>query len=309
MSAGGAELVLAIGTGVFNVVLALFLSPLFEGVIRKLKARIHSRVGPPVVQPYFDLLKLLGKEDLQVSNSYLLRLAPILALSSLLLAALLIPIGAVRPPLGSTGDALLLVYVISLAAVATMLTAMVSESPYSMVGMTREMMMMLTVEPILAVSLIVAAVNARSFMLADMVAWHSLHGPSLSMILAAAALFLAMQAQVGKLPFDIAEAEQEIVGGMYVEQSGPKFALFKWALMAKMVLFSAILVEVFLPWPKTLNLPLDVLITLVKMLVVIVLIGIIDSVNPRVKINQALSYFLVVLFVGLAGLAFALVGA
>lgn len=299
----------AIGTGAINILLALVLSPLFEGLIRKIKARIHSRVGPPFVQPYYDLLKLLGKEDLQVSRSYLLRLAPMLTLSSLLVAALLVPIGTIKPPLAGTGDALLLVYVIGLAAVATMLASMVSENPYSLVGMAREMMMMLTVEPVMAVSLMVAAVNCRSFMVSDMVAWHSVHGPSLSMILAGLALFLAMQAQAGKLPFDVAEAETELIGGLFIEQSGPKFALFKWALMAKMVIFSAILVEVFMPWPKTLNLPLDVAITVAKMLVVILLIGIIDSVNPRVKINQALSYFFVVMFVGLAGLAFALVGA
>ncbi|NIQ98745.1 MAG: hydrogenase 3 membrane subunit, partial [Gemmatimonadales bacterium] len=68
--------------------------------------------------------------------------------------------------------------------------------------------------------------------------------------IAALALLLSLQAQVGKLPFDIAEADQEIMGGPFIEQSGPKLALYKWSLWAKLVVFAAILCSVFVPWPR-----------------------------------------------------------
>lgn len=299
----------AIGVGILNIGLALLLSPFLEGIVRKLRAFIHSRKGPPFKQPYYDLLKLLGKENLEVSPNYLLRWAPIAYLTTILVAGLLVPMGTIRPPLGAAGDVIVFIYFTTSAAVIIMMSAAASESPYAQIGVSREMMMLLTVEPIIAIALITGAINAHSLRMSDIVMWYLAHGPTVSMVIAGGSVFLAVQAQLGKLPFDIPEAEQEIMGGVFIEMSGPKYALFKWGFFAKQVILTSLFCQIFVPWPTTFILWLDVLINLVKVLIVVIFICLIDVVNPRLRIDQALRYFLVIILVALTGLVFALVQA
>jgi formate hydrogenlyase subunit 4 len=224
-------------------------------------------------------------------------------------AALLVPFGTGEAPLGASGDAILFIYIISLAAVALIMTAAASENPFAMIGASREMMMHLAAEPVLAIALITAAINARSFGMGDMVVWYRFHGPSLSMITATIFLFLALQTQVGKLPFDIPEAEQEVMGGLFIEQSGPQYALLKWSMMAKQIIFVSLFCQIFIPWPMTGSLAYDVLIHLAKVLVVVLIICLIDVVNPRLRIDQAIKYYLILIFFSLGGIAFAVIGA
>lgn len=295
------------GLTVLNVALALLLAPLYEGLMRKLKAAIHSRIGPPITQPYLDLFKLLGKEDLRTTGGMLYGAAPALTLGSVLLLALLVPMGA-RPPFAFAGDIVVLLYVAAIGAVLLMLTAFGSGSPYASVGSSREMMMMLSVEPVMVVALVVGALKAGTLATGDIIVWQLEHGPTLSMAIAGIAFLLALQAQAGKLPFDIPEADQEIMGGPLIEQSGPRLALFRWAMWSKQFVLAVLLVEVFLPWPGTGVFTLDLLLTLVKAFVVLVVVALVDAVNPRLRIDQAMGYYLRVAFSSIAALAFAVIG-
>lgn len=297
----------SIGLGLLNVALALLLAPLYEGVMRKLKAAIHSRIGPPIIQPYLDLLKLLGKEDLRTGGGALYAAAPALSLSSVLVLALLVPMGG-RPPLGLGGDIIVLLYVAAISAVVLMLAAFGSASPYAAVGSSREMMMLLSVEPVMVVALVVAALKAGTLATGDVVVFQLAHGPSISMALAGIAFLLALQAQAGKLPFDIAEADQEIMGGPLIEQSGPRLALFRWTMWSKQFVLAVLLVEVFVPWPGIGYFVLDLVLTLVKALLVLVAVALVDVVNPRLRVDQAMGYYLRVVVSSVAALAFAVIG-
>ncbi|OFV79711.1 MAG: hypothetical protein A2Y78_05400 [Acidobacteria bacterium RBG_13_68_16] len=296
-----------VGLAVLSVALALLLAPLYEGLMRKLKAAIHSRIGPPITQPYLDLFKLLGKEDLRTAGGLLYTAAPALSLGSVLLLALLVPMGA-RPPFAFAGDIVVLLYVSAISAVLLMLTAFGSGSPYASVGSSREMMMLLSVEPVMVVALVVGALKAGTLATGDIIAWQLEHGPTISMAIAGIAFFLALQAQAGKLPFDIPEADQEIMGGPLIEQSGPRLALFRWAAWSKQFVLAVLLVEVFLPWPGTGVFALDLVLTLVKAFVVLVVVALVDVVNPRLRIDQAMQYYLRVAFSSIAALAFAVIG-
>ncbi len=269
-------------TFVINLGLALLGGPLLAGVVRKMvKARVHSRQGPPIMQPFYDLFKLLG------SPSLVLRYAPMVALAAILAAALLTPMG-LKPPLGGYGDMIVFAYFITIAAVMVTLAGLVSASPYSMMGAGREMLMW------------------------DMAAWNYVHGLSLntpSMIIGGVALLLALQAQVGKIPFDIVEAETEIMGGPLIELSGPKLALFEWAFFARQIVYASVLAAIFIPWGTGFALPWNIAAHLLKITVIILLVGLIDVVNPRLRIDQAMSYFFGIVFVALVGMAFALIGA
>jgi formate hydrogenlyase subunit 4 len=203
---------------------------------------------------------------------------------------------------------IVVLYVASMSAVLIMLAGFGSASPYASIGSSREMMMLLSVEPILAIALTVGAFKAKTLALGGIVDWQVRNGPSISMAIAGVAFFLALQAQAGKLPFDIAEADQEIMGGALVEQSGPRLALFRWALWMKQLIFALLLIEVFFPWPRFGVLPVDLIVTAVKVLVILVLVAVVDVVNPRLRIDQAMGYFMRVAVSSLAALAFAVIG-
>lgn len=287
-----------IGLGALNLGLALFLGPLFEGFVRKyVRARIaHSRVGPlaGVWQPFIDLGKLFAKENLDVGGGALQRMSPVLCLTATLCAALLIPL-ARRTPLEMGGDFIVFVYVIGISAICMIVGGMASASPYSYAGATREMMMFIIVEPVMVIALIAGAVNSQSLRLSDMMNWNLAHGASLSMLIAGFALLMALLAQFGKLPFDIPEAEQELMGGPFVEMSGPKLALFKWAIWARQFVFAALLVGIFVPWPRVDAFALQALLTVVKVFIVFVIVGLADVVNPRLRIDQALGFYLAII--------------
>jgi len=303
-----ADWVHAVIVGIAQVLIVLLLSPLFEGVIRKLKARIHSRKGPPITQPYLDLIKLLGKEDLRVSQGLVFRVAPLVIMGAVLMIALLIPMGA-GAPLAAWSDLIVLLYIMTMVAVGIMMVAFASGSPYAYVGASREMMMVLTTEPVVVIALIVAALKSHTLMLDGMVGWQLAHHPSISMVLAGGAFFLALQAQVGKLPFDIAEADQEIMGGPFIELSGPRLALVRWSFHMRLLLFSVLLVQVFVPWPVFAVGALNIVGNLAKAFVVVVLVGLIDVVNPRLRIDQSMNYFTRIIFVALAAVALTVIGA
>lgn len=290
-----------------NVLAALLLSPLCEGVMRKLRAALHSRIGPPVTQPYWDLLKLLGKEDLRSTGGLAYAALPAITLGSALLLAALVPMGTAAP-LAFAGDLIVVLYVATMSSVLIMLVGFGSASPYASIGSSREMMMLLSVEPVLAVALSVGAFKAKTLALDGIVNWQVQNGPSISMAIAGVAFFLALQAVAGKLPFDIAEADQEIMGGSLVEQSGPRLALFRWAIWVKQLVLAFLLVEVFFPWPHFAVPVVELVGTIIKVLVVLILVAVIDVVNPRLRIDQAMGYFMRVGVSSLAALAFAVIG-
>ena len=292
---------------VLNVAVALLLSPLCEGMMRKLRAAIHSRVGPPVIQPYWDILKLLGKEDLRSTGGAVYAALPALTLGSVLFLATLVPMGS-DAPLAFAGDLIVVLYVAAMSSVLLMLAGFASASPYASIGSSREMMMLLSVEPIMAIALAVGAFKAGTLTLGGIASWQVQKGPSISLAIGGVAFFLALQAVVGKLPFDIAEADQEIMGGPLVEQSGPRLALFRWAMWTKQLVLAFLLVEVFFPWPHSGIYLIDLIATIAKVLVLLVLVAVVDVVNPRLRVDQAMGYFMRVAVSSLAALAFAVIG-
>lgn len=295
------------GTIVTNGLIALLLAPLFDGVTRKVRAFIHSRKGPPVTQTYMDILKLLGKEDLRCTTNPIFRFAPAAAFASFLVAAILTPMGA-SPGTGLSGDMIVWIYFLTFGAAAIILMASASGNPFAKMGGAREIMLLLSVEPIVVAALITAAMKSKSLQLTDMSAYNLAAGPSVSLAVAGIALFLALQATLGRLPFDIAEAESEIIEGPLMEQSGPNLALLKMGLLVRQSMFSYILVMIFIPWPALSPWPLMALAAAVKVAVLFVVAAVIEALSPRLKIDQAMTYMTRVLFVALAALAFAAIG-
>lgn len=295
-------------SSIVNLFIVLILSPFFDGFTRKVRALIHGRVGPPPLQSYYDIIKLMGKEDLKSTINPLFRLSPYLSVVSVGMASLLIPITDLIPPLNFWGDIFLFIYIITVVGIAIIITASASENPFAYIGASRKMMLHLSVEPILAIALITGAINAGSFRIGNIVSWYYTNGPNVSMLLATVCVFLSLQALIGKIPFDISEAEQEIAEGVLIELSGPKYACVKWSNMSRQVLFCLVFTQIFCPWPVTTNFLLNIVITLFKVTIIIFISTLIEALNPRLRIDQALKYNLTLALFSLTSIFLALLG-
>ena len=293
-----------------NVALVLLLAPFFEGVLRKVTARIQSRQGPPLRQPYFDLLKLLGKEDIESGQvPRMQRFAAYLSLATVLTLACLVPMGF-PAPLNGAGDAILLIYLLTLSGICTLLAGLAAGSTYSLAGISREMMTMIVLEPLFAVAIVAGAVHAGSFRL-DTVLHGSVYaagGFPWSGALLAVVLLLSFQAFVQRVPFDIPEAETELMEGPLMEYSGPKLALFKYAQMVKLVVHSALFVGLFLPWGAAWPFPAGWLVFWLKVFWLVLLVTLVAATHARYRIDQAIRIFAGLLLVAVGALVLATYG-
>ncbi|MGE5206970.1 MAG: respiratory chain complex I subunit 1 family protein [Chlamydiota bacterium] len=279
--------------GALNVALVLALAPLLQGVVRKLTACIHSRQGPPLLQPYFDLLKLLGKEDIESGETPgMQRFAAWLSLATVLAVACFLPMGF-GAPMNPAGDVILLIYLLTLCGISTLLAGMAAGSTYSLIGVSREMMSMIALEPLLAVALIVGALHAGSLRL-DAVLNGSVYvagGFPWSGLIMVAVMLLSFQAFVQRAPFDVSEAETELLAGPLMEYSGPKLALFQYAQMARLIIYGGLFAALFLPWGAHLPFPLGWLLFWVKVCVMVLLVTVIAATHARYRMDQVLRYF------------------
>jgi formate hydrogenlyase subunit 4 len=293
--------------GLANVVVVLLVAPFFQGVLRKVTARIQSRQGPPIWQPYYDTFKLLGKEDIESGEAPVMqRFAAYLSLASILTVACLVPMGFATPMNGA-GDAILVIYLLTLSGICMLLAGLAAGSTYSLVGISREMMTMLTLEPLFAITILIAAVHTQSFRLDTVLsgAVYQTAGVPVSGIIMLGVMLLSFQAFVARVPFDISEAETEIMEGPLMEYSGPKLAIFKYAQMVKLVVFSALFIGLFVPWGSQLVFPFGWVLFWVKVFVLVLLVTVVAATHARYRIDQAIRFFASLLVVGIVALILA----
>lgn len=283
-------------------------SPLLEGIMRKVKAIVHSRKGPPIRQPYLDLVKLLVKEDLVSESDVFARYAPPLAFAATLAAAFFVPFGVIAPA-QVMGDLFPFIYLITLSSTCVMVGGLAHGSPFSHLGSSREMMMVLTVEATVIIALLVAGLGSHTLLLSGMIGTPV----RISSLLALFVYFFGMQALLGKLPFDIPEADQEIMEGPFLEYSGPSLALFKWTFYMKQLIFGSLFVNVFIGLPRISGMGLlgsiaNFGINYAAVIVVSLLVALVDATNPRLKIGQSLRFFGWLIGVALIGVSLATFG-
>ena len=306
---------------IFGVCLGLF----YKGIDRILVARMQSRMGPPITQPYRDFKKLMVKDNIIPVNSvkWLFNLMPIIALSTTLIILLYIPLGGVGPILGGHGDLILVLYLLIFPALASILGGFSSGSPYAIIGAQREMIVLMSYEfPLAVISISIAwlisslnpGLNAFSFsVIGNNVIW-GLVGPMgfVGLILLFLTLLFIVQGELGRAPFDVSEADTEIAGGVLAEYSGRNLALFYLANVTKMVVIGSLIIALFLPWniSNFLNLTgvlaytSDLLFFLIKLFFVI-FIGstLIKAAAARFKIDQVVSvYWIYAVLISLFGL-------
>jgi NADH-quinone oxidoreductase subunit H len=240
---------------------ALALGLALKGADRRFAARLQGRVGPPLVQPFLDIVKLGFKRTMapDVACSTVFFGAPLAGVASMLLAVTLVPIAGVYAANPASGDLLVLLYLLTVPGVALMLAGSASGSPYGAIGFSREMAMMLAYEGPIVLIVVAAALRvglatggAPTFSLAEIVGYQQAHGAFLFdpvMWPAVAAFACFYPANLGVIPFDIPEAETEVLEGPLLEYSGRPLALFKVMSALKAVVVLGLGVALFIPLP------------------------------------------------------------
>ena len=260
---------------------------------RKITARIQYRVGPPWYQSFADLLKLSGKEIVipKDANVPMFILAPFLGMSALLLSGfILYKINIFNTP-GFIGDIIVLVYLFTIPSLSLILAGFASSNPLASLGSSREIKLLLGYEIPFILGLLVPVIKTGSIRFYDIIQFQLEHGAilySASGIIAFIAVMLSVQAKMGLVPFDIAEAETEIISGPLVEYSGILLGIFKLNKMLMLAVFPVFILSCF--WNGFGNANL-LLIDILKFLALIVIFTLIRNTNPRLRIDQALRFF------------------
>ncbi len=235
--------------------LALLLAPGVVGLIRWLKARLQNRRGAPCWQPYLELRKLFAKEVVVSEHaSWLFRAAPFVVFASAVAVTFLVPILAVPLPFDTVGDLIVVVYLLLLGTFFLALAGLDPGSAFGGMGSSREMTVAALAEPTVALAVFALALSAGSTNLGQIVA-RTMADPGAALspghLLAFGALFVVMLAETGRLPVDNPATHLELTmihEAMVLEYSGRYLALIEWAAALKLLVFFALLGNLFVPW-------------------------------------------------------------
>ncbi len=279
---------------------------LFAGIVggllswfdRKVTAWVQFRRGPVLMQPFYDVMKLLlVKETIVPARGSVITFlaAPVAGLFGASVSAVLILLPAFGISAGFRGDIIVIFYLLTIPSLSWAIGALASANPLAAVGASREIKLLIGFE--LTLLLIFAAVILKSGMtisLYEIIALQQENrvlAGSLSGILLFVAMIFCVQAKMGMVPFDIAEAETELSEGAFIEFSGPPYALIKITKYIMLFVLTALVAVLLLG-----GLPVDgisLLWSLLKILSVALLLVLIRNTNPRVKIGQAMRFFFI----------------
>jgi NADH-quinone oxidoreductase subunit H len=251
---------------------------------------VQYRVGPPFLQPFRDVRKLLSKEVLipQAANKWVFIGAPMVALAGVLLLSTLLGVAAFWPQTTFVGDVIVAIYLMVLPSLALILGSSASASPHAAVGTAREMKLVLSYELPLVLAFIVVIIKSGGALGLAAIA-QTAPVASISGAFAFLVSLLCIHAKLGYVPFDMAEAETELGSGVLMEYSGGLLALWNLTSAMMLVALPMFLVLVFLGGFGTT--PAGIVIGLLKYVGLLVLIILIKNTNPRVRIDQAMRFF------------------
>jgi len=285
---------------VFSTLLGLTLS----WVDRKVTALVQMRRGPPASQPFWDVVKLLGKEVVVPEQSWAAGFItlPFVAFSAAALAGTLVWLALIGSPVTTVGDLIVVLYLLAIPSLAVILGGTASGNPLGAVGASRDMKLLMAYELPFVIALLVAVfqkrpvgaaeASATTLSLQGLLAFQDAAGSIISRpsgVLAFLVALLCAHAKLGFVPFDLAEAETEIGEGAVIEYSGAALGFLKLTHALLLSTLPALLVLVF--WGGMGEGAGGVAGFIGKVLLIVVLFVLIKNTNPRVRIDQALRFF------------------
>lgn len=260
---------------------------IFMGIERKAMARIQRRVGPPLYQPLLDTLKLLGKKE-SITHGFIYNFGPIFALGASILALMFLPLSQNFQLFSSSGDLIVVAYLLEVPMLGIMLGAMSSGNPYSGLGVQRGLLTMVAMQLPYGLALIALVEHYGTFSLWKIVQAQQTAGWSIlvpSLFLAMIVFDIVFQALLGLEPFDIITAPAEISMGPMVEYGGKQAALLFTQHAVQLFAETAFFVILFLGGASNL---LELLIKQIAVLFIAIFVA---SIYPRFTIDQAAKFF------------------
>lgn len=301
LSDGLITVILAVLGVVILATFVLIVDILLVWIERKMVARFQDRIGPNrvgpfgIIQPIADVIKLLIKEDIlpDGADRFIFNIAPIFALATVLLLWAVVPFA---PTIIGADINVAVLYVVAIGSIGTLAIIMAgwaSNNKYALLGAFRTVAQLIAYEVPMIIALLVPVLLARSMGMQTIVAaqspWYIFVVP-----LAAVILFISSIAELGRTPFDISEAESEIVAGFHIEYTGMKFGLFYAGELLHALTVSALIATIFLGgWrgPFVDQVPiLGPIYLFIKAFLVYYLIMWVRYSFPRVRIDQMLGF-------------------
>jgi NADH-quinone oxidoreductase subunit H len=284
---------------------------LLLGIDRKIVARMQKRIGPPIIQPFYDFFKLMGKERIVPNKAAkkIYIIAPIIGLISIITIALFIPIDYFKTFFNNYADLVVIVYLLTIPSLAIIIGGASSGSPFGGVGASREVVLMLGYELPLVITLLAVGMKigrltntAATFSLINIVNYQIENGPAFlqwSLIPAALAFLMVIPCEIGSTPFDIADAETEICEGTMVEYGGILFGIYKLTqgikIFVMISLFIAMFMSGIIPAVSS-SIFVNSLVSIVwhMALVVVILfiaVSLLRAATARIRIEQAFKFY------------------
>lgn len=266
--------------------------PLLLGFIGKTKAFFAGRKGAPLLQPYFDLYKLMRKASVySVTTNWIFRAAPMVSTAAILAAGFMMPIAALKPPVQFEGDIILFVYLFALARFVIILAALDTGSSFEGMGASREATFGCLSEITMFLNFAILALLSRRLSLSEIFSgglsssWF-LVGPVL--ILVVVSFFLLLLVENSRIPIDDPDTHLELTmihEVMVLDHSGVDLAYILYGKAVKLFLFGTLVVCVIFT-SKTGDLLIDTGFFILEIIGLALLIGIVESTMARLRLNK-----------------------
>jgi formate hydrogenlyase subunit 4 len=289
-------MLLQVAVTIVQSLVAVLGAPLLVGILRKTKARLQGRRGPGIWQPYLNLRKLLVKDTVISDNtSWIFRITPYIAIGTMLLAALIVPVLTTAGSFRFLGNIILLMYLFLLGTFFLALAGLDAGSSFGGMGSSREMAIAALAEPTVMIAIFAIALRAGSTGLSDMIQ-RSVADPLLLLnpghVLAFFSLFIVAIAETGRLPVDNPSTHLELTmihEAMILEYSGRYLALIEWSLFLKLFLFLTLLGNVFFPWGIAITLQpaaiaIAVLALVIKLLLLSISLALLETAVAKLRL-------------------------
>jgi NADH-quinone oxidoreductase subunit H len=264
-----------------------------EYVDRKFHARLQNRVGPPWFQPLADLIKLAGKEDLIPGDvdRGTFKYAPVVALAATVTAFFYIPVWGSQALFSFDGDVIVVLYLLTIPTVTFFLGGWYSRSVFSMIGAARALMQLFAYEIPLFLSILAPALLANTWSLSGMSEFYQANPAFAAFnVIGLCVSLVALMGKLERVPFDIPEAETEIVAGTFTEYSGRLYALFRLSIAIEMIVGASLLAAVFLPFGMNLGPYAGFALFVVKVGAIVGVLTVTRTVMARLRIDQMINF-------------------
>ena len=276
---------------VVQALIVVAIAPFISGFSRWLRAKMHSRRGPSIWQDYYDIAKLFKREDVHsAESSFVHRFTPVLFFACMLALTFGIPMITTTSPIPVLGDIILIIYLLALSRFFFSLCAIDSGDTYAGLGGVRELLVGVLIEPAMMLSLVVVALACQSTYLGGMgyVVQSLTVSSPVAVAVAGVAFAVACYVELGKIPFDMAEAEQEIQEGPLSEYSGPSLALIKMGMSMKQIIVVSWFMAIFCPWGSAMDVTvmsfiIGLVCWFVKVFVFFFVCGLVENALIRVR--------------------------